>query len=187
MTTMDQGARAWLFKTAKLNLWRVCSDAYDIDDLIQDGYVCWWRVVDKYERRTGRVRSRRHIMRLFQTTFANHIHDLSKLRSRAPVETKITDLVGSVFTQHEASLWAVIDTEGGDTMALERLAIEAPRPLRSLLMALLAEGTSMTLRAAFRIHRDGSRETVGERLARMIDGPESAYDYADELRLYLRA
>jgi hypothetical protein len=74
---MDMGARRWLVKTAYKNLWRVHS-FYDLDDLIQDGHMMYALVVQRYPQ----AKDPPHIMRLFQITFLNHIHDLSKHQSR---------------------------------------------------------------------------------------------------------
>lgn len=185
MTTMDDGARYWMVKTAKANYWRVAS-WYELDDLIQDGMLCWWRIVDRYETKAGRVRARRHLMRLFQRTYTNHIHDLAKARTHYEFEQKISDVLSAPI-ESEARLWHVVDNDGGDLMAFERLIAEAPRQLRALIGQLLSDGESPTLQASYRVRRDGTRETLGERFARMVGDKERNHNYPDTLRRFLRA
>ncbi len=75
---IDQPAIKWIYKTANKNLWRVGTASYEIDDLIQDGFMCWTIVSKRY----GHVSDRPHIMSLFQRTFLNHIHMLANKRSQ---------------------------------------------------------------------------------------------------------
>lgn len=182
MTTMDQGARAWMLLTVKKNYWRV-AHWYGYDDLVQDGFMCWARVVHRYETEKGRVRSRRHLMQLFKTTFSNHIHDLSKQWTKSPHEDKILDVIAS---PSEGESFDGLECEG-DACAFERLLAEAPQSLRPLLAALLRDGPSKTLRAAYRVRRDGTRETINERLCRLIGANPHDYDYATALRSFLTA
>jgi hypothetical protein len=83
---MDQGATRWLYSYAHKNYWRVLKVApwMSPDDLINDGMMHWCRIVHRYELRPRRVRRNKHLMRLFQVTFINHVNDLSK-RSRDDV------------------------------------------------------------------------------------------------------
>lgn len=193
---MDAGARAWLLKTAKINYWRV-ADWIEFDDLVNDGFVCWARVVARYERATGRVRRRSHLMSLFKRTYSNHIHDLSKGKTRQPVEVKITDIAvrsnrGVGIPRHiredqgEMLSWNYLDVPG-DLFEYERLIIEAPPILKNLLTVLLQDGPSATLRAAYRVARTGERETTNERLCRLIGANPADYDYASALRSFLSA
>lgn len=76
---LDQGARQWIYKTACKNLWRV-STFYELDDLIQDGFMCFALCREKYSQR---VENSKHFMSLLQTVFRNHITDLSNDRSNA--------------------------------------------------------------------------------------------------------
>jgi len=78
LRNMDRGAKLWLYKYARRNFWRV-SCWYELDDLIQDGHMHYQRILDKYPR----VANPAHLMRLFQITFANHLNDLSKFKTRA--------------------------------------------------------------------------------------------------------
>lgn len=188
MTTMDTGARAWLLKTAKDNYWRI-SEWYDLNDLIQDGHVCWWRVVMKYETRLHRIRPRKHIMALFMRTYSNHIHDLSKGETRRPKEVRILDAIKPTRgapLQNEYNAWQALEREC-DASEFDRLVAEAPAILRSLLRVILADGQSPRLRAQFRIGSDGERETTNQRLCKLIGANPDEYDYATALRSYLHA
>lgn len=190
MTAMDAGARAWLLKTAKLNFWRV-DDWYEFDDLVQDGFVCWSRVIHKYETRTGRVRSRRHLMGLFKRTYSNHIHDLSKGRTRQPEEVGVLDVTmltrryqSEPLDGSEYRAWDAMECEG-DAHDYERMVVEAPTILQKLLRVLLRDGPSPAMRAAYRVGRDAQRETVNERLCKLIGADPADYDYATALRSFL--
>ena len=72
----DKGVRGWLKRIAVSNYWRV-SGFYELDDLVSDGYLCYYEVRLRYPNATAR----QHIMRLFQVTYLNHIHDLAKKRT----------------------------------------------------------------------------------------------------------
>jgi len=190
---IDQGARAWLLKTARENFWRV-SSWYDLDDLVQDGFLCYQRTIAKYEERdyvtkTGvvtkksrRVRSRKHIMSLFQRTYINHINDLSKLRTINVVEHLAFDLVVDPAVE---DIWDVMSPEGSDLMDFEKLIGEAPKILRSLLQAIVADGSQFLLAAPYRVRRCG-RETTNERLCRLIGADPAKFDLATMLKQYLR-
>ena len=90
---MDDGATRWLFKTARQNFWRV-ANWYDFDDLIQDGYLTYYRICRRYPD----VKERAHIMGLFQVSFINHLHRLANLRTRASAEVTFADTNASEDT-----------------------------------------------------------------------------------------
>jgi hypothetical protein len=77
LTNMDQGVRGYIINTAKRNFWRV-AEYYEFEDLLQDGAVVWARIVARYPN----VTEPKQRMGLFKVAFANHIHDLSKEKSK---------------------------------------------------------------------------------------------------------
>lgn len=193
MTAMDEGARIWLLRTARKNYWRVAA-WYDLDDLIQDGFMCYARVIAKYERRqyvtrTGvvtnkspRVRKRKHIMSLFKVVYTSHINDLANRRTTDLVEVLAEDIV-SPASQAE-SVWDDLVTDDCDVLVYEHLIVEAPKVLQRLLRAMMT-APGRRLRAPYRVSKTG-RETVNERLCRIAGLDPRAVDVATMLRRYLR-
>ena len=73
---LDTTGRRWLVKFARKSMWRV-AHWYELDDLINDGLMCWQIVVRRYPQ----VHERRHLMALFQRIYINHIHQLANKRT----------------------------------------------------------------------------------------------------------
>lgn len=94
---MDEGAAAWLQRTAAKNLWRV-PDYYELDDLVSDGMECWVKVTQRYSN----VKSAAHLMALFKTTFTNHVHDLARKKMRMPDSINECQLEAGVALSIEA-------------------------------------------------------------------------------------
>lgn len=184
MQTMDQGARLWLYKTARRNYWRIAA-WYEFDDLIQDGCVCYANVVKKYQTDRNRVRRRQHIMHLFKVSFVNHMHDLAKRRTKCAAEVKILDVKSSY--QNEFNAWGDLQTDAddGDLFDFERLIAEAPSAIQPLLDKLIHGDCARTLRAAYRVRSTGARETINERLCRLVGVDPGSHDLATALRSYL--
>lgn len=192
MTDMDRGARGWLIVVAADNFWRVAS-WYELSDLIQDGYVVWARVVKRYEVDAGRVRSRGHLMRLFKTAYLNHIHDLSKRRTRGIAEWLASDVL--VRHAHVSRASAYFGQDIGDDVwdalgcscdaaELAGFIAEAPETIRRVLLGLIAsEGRA--LRSLYRVAADGTRDTLNGRLCR-IAGIDEEVDLIGALRAYLK-
>lgn len=170
---MDKGVEGWIYKTANKHYWRVAS-WYDFDDLVQDGFLCYFRTCARYtqtidgQRRIGVATETKHIMRLFQTSFTNHIHDLARAKTRQP--DMAVEQLPDTMTEAEG---------------YERLIAEAP-PLIARVISDLVNGDAARLRSPFRRRADGTRETLNERLCRIIGIPVSeAPRLHTELRSYL--
>ena len=144
---MDNGARLWLFKHAHANLWRV-PHWYDLDSLIQDGYMTYYRVVQRYTH----VKKRSHMMALFKTCFTNHIHDLSKQKTRFN-ETELTEELMTGMSEDSC--------EG-----ISNLIMSAPRPVQGLIRALMTDKGQKKLRKPYRVGKRG-RETTNRRWCRI--------------------
>ncbi len=151
---IDAGARGWLLATAKNNYWRIAS-WYDLDDLIQDGFLVWYKVVNHY---AWRPRGRAHIMALFKTAYVNHIHDLSKHRSRLH-EQPISVLIDG-WTMDDLDQF--LPPEDG----IETSVANAPPMLQPLLRQLF-ECDPRKLRSLYR-WRGSKRETTNERFCRLV-------------------
>lgn len=160
---MDSIAVGWLVNTARRNLWRVPTD-YTLEDLVQDGYLVYYRVSNKYPD----VTEPRHLMRLFQVSFNNHINTLSKKRTRVPLLC-----ASDLCTTHtdESKFWdAVLDH--ADPQELSVMLHNAPPLVRQALSLYLDDKTCSSMRSRYRVRKDGTRETLNERMCRLL-GVES--------------
>lgn len=153
---MDQGARLWLIKHARTNLWRV-PHWYDLDSLIQDGYMTYYRVVQRYIH----VKKRSHMMALFKACFTNHVHDLSKQKSRFN-ETELTEelTVGMIESSCEG---------------ISNLIMSAPVPVQGLIRALMTDKGQKKLRKPYLVGKRG-RETTNVRWCRIAGVPSRDID-----------
>jgi hypothetical protein len=160
-TRLDSGGRNWLIKTAKQNLWRV-ANWYELDDLIEDGLLCWQIVLAKYPQ----VVARPHLMRLFQTTYRNHLHQLANKRTQT-TETCMA-ILPDLLPDPDAELLLRVQ--------------EAPQPLRACLLALLARPQAA---GQCRRYAGGQRQTTDswlKGLANVI----SDVNVAEQLREFLK-
>jgi hypothetical protein len=178
---MDRSARGWLFNTASANYWRVAG-WYEFDDLLQDGYLHWQRVCLRYSlfaNRMQHARHRRHIMRLFQTTYMNHLNDLANRKSRepemVPLRPDIQDAHGGRTEEQECCAYA----------ELLQLCAEAPWPMNKVLMILVTDASNDALAARYRFRTDGTRETFNERLCRIANVNPIGFDLPAMIREYL--
>jgi hypothetical protein len=160
---MDDSAKGWLYKTARSNHWRVQS-WIDLDDLIQDGFMLWGVIRRRYPEATDI----KHVMRLFQTTFTNHIHLLARHKRDRP---EITD-----DTLESVASVSCPDSE----MAM--FIAEAPDELRPVLSSILADPAVLNRPA--RRYLGGRRETTNEWLAG-IASQKSDKDLSEVLLAYL--
>jgi cytochrome c oxidase assembly factor CtaG len=168
---MDQGAQRWLYKFAHKNFWRICA-WYDLDDLIQDGHMCWWKVIRRYPD----AKDRPHIMRLFQITFSNYVHDLAKERTSQLDAPIASILIG------EATEEKFLDQHETGDYAPTAFA-HASAAVRAILKVI--NQSPERLRKPARRHSDGSRETTNERLCRMIGADPRSIDLIAEIKYCL--
>lgn len=171
---MDDGARFWLWKYAKNNYWRVAA-WMDLEDLIQDGHCLW---ISTRRRYTDAVLVP-HVMRLFQVTFVNHVHDLARAHSMQH-ETPFSQI-------DEESMCMITNLKPCEFADLLRLMAEAPGNLRSLLIAL--HNNPEPLRWANRRYIDGTRLSDNDRMAAALGQPRNPgrrRSYVQGLRTLLK-
>lgn len=140
-----------MFNTAKQNYWRV-AEWYEFEDLIQDGFMVFHRIVNRYEN----VKTPKHIMALFKTSFTNHIHDLAKKRTQQQaeqIESTLATVLADVLTD------AFIPPDTSVTVA------SLPPVFRALIKLL--ESNDPRLHRPYR-YRPDHRETANERLCRLL-------------------
>jgi DNA-directed RNA polymerase specialized sigma24 family protein len=173
-TKLDKGLIKWIVLTASANRWRV--DNMSIDDLIQEGFLCYVKCRNHYQ---GHTCNRRHFMSLVQTTFKRRLIDLSALKRRqvtvpfsALAPTWMPDeMLDSVLLRYGAS------------PATEPEIIEAavtftalPSELKSLFMAFLNDD----LPAFERRGKRGRRETTHEYHCRLVGADPDKFDLSME-------
>jgi hypothetical protein len=137
----DIGARRWLAKTAKKNLWRVAT-WYGLDDLISDGLVCWQVVLRKYPK----VRERRHLMALFQRTYINHLHALANKRSAQAEEVHCEQMPEQAYVNSDIDML--------------HLVYSAPETVRKFLIAVIRQPNVLNNPRRHRLH--GRPQTLNE-------------------------
>jgi hypothetical protein len=160
---MDQSAKGWLYKTARAHFWRVAS-WYEFNDLVQDGFFTYHRIVTRYPN----VTEPKHRMRLFQTAFTNHIHDLSKKRTNQEFE-----LTESVVGLDLSLLDTFILPDTSEMIAT------LPPKLRQCIDVIQNKN-----KQRYR-HKPGRRETHNERLCRLIGAEPQGVKLLDAIRQYL--
>jgi hypothetical protein len=136
---------------------------------VQDGFVCWYRVIRRYAR--VRQGSSKHRMALFKRVFSNHIHDLSKRKSRL-LEVHFEDLPPKI-------------ADALNYPATQDLYGAAPPLVKLGLTVLMAPKHARSLRSSYRVRADATRETFNERLCRLAGLDPRTIDLAGELRYYL--
>lgn len=143
---LDPGLRGWLVNYSKRNFWRVPS-CYDLDDLIQDGYLCYCVCNAKYRH----VKVQRHFMALVKVTFHNHITDLANERTR----------LGEVLVPPDSPTLDRVETPDALCAVLLR---QLPDELKQLLHVLLHGARQIPMRR----YADGTRETTNDYLCRLL-------------------
>lgn len=167
---LDEGMRGWIISTAKKNYWRVAS-YYELDDLIQDGYLCYAKCHSRYRHLTIKRHplkdDRRRFMALVQIAFINHITTLSWKR------TRLDPVPLSAITQSETgqavSLEALLPSAPEEASVAVLLA-SAPAEIKQLFQVLVDEALSLgdMLRQKGSRRRDIRRETSNEYFCRLV-------------------
>lgn len=169
---MDQGAKRWMLKYAHANYWRVVS-WYEFTDLVQDGHLYWWKIVSKYPD----AKDRPHLMRLFQRSFSNHIHNLASGKTDQ-VDLPIADCLSgdedteSVFLERH-------DTGTPDSS--HALAHAAPT-VRRAINVLLEQADKLRLPTR---RADGTRQTTNEKLCAIAGCDPGMIDLVAEIKICL--
>lgn len=145
---MDEGAKRWMYKYAKKNYWRIAS-WYEFEDLVSDGYFCYYYVIRKYPTAVDRP----HIMRLFQLTFRSQIEDLANGRTK-----QVDDAASDVIER--------ISIEDVEAATLASLIAKAPPQIKSVLELFTTPWGLEQLRSPYEAV-DGHKETFNERLCRL--------------------
>jgi hypothetical protein len=162
MLEMDEGAKRWLYKICHKQFWRV-SGWYEFDDLVQDGFVTFYRVRGQYPK----IDKPQHLMTIFKMAFLQHIHVIANRRTKHGVESCFTDLFNSDLPDQETqALERLLPADQPLAEAFTAIA-QAPEPVRQLLEKVAVDPA--LLQAPYRRRRDGTRQTLNERLCHLVD------------------
>jgi len=197
---VDDGAKRWLHNTARKHAWRVVDSHYSKDDLIQDGYVCYYRVIARYtgtskyfttdrgnvievDRTNQKPLTKAHLMSLFKTSFLNDITDKAKHRTRQP-ETTLADLTED--PDYESFLNRLKSCRVAEDIVSQVYIRQAPAILLRVLELQHTDAGRKRLRVPYRIRKNGKRETMNERLCRLVGIDNKAVDLVAMLKQYLQ-
>lgn len=179
---LDEGMRKYLYTMARKNHWRV-AQWIDLDDLTQDGFMCYAKCVHKYPD----VVDQKHMMKLVMVTFVNHISTLAG-KHTASIERK---LARSEFTRGADSERAADDSEAWDLLPEAESATilteleHAPGYIRDLIL-LLAKDSGEAL--GMMLNRRGKltkvRENSNEHFCRLLGLNPKDHDIASRVRAY---
>lgn len=161
---MDAAALRWMYKCALKNGWRV-SRTYDLDDLIQDGWMCYIRVKRRYPRA-----NKRHLMSLFQRTFLNHI----TLLARKKWKTEYLE-----FTMPEPDEFNKPDPFCEFMTTISELPVVAGEAVKALM-------TSPGTDKPYRRKANGERGTLNQRLCRITGLDSEKFDLPETIRVALK-
>jgi hypothetical protein len=170
---LDKGLQVWIARTAKRNFWRVAS-WYDLDDLIQDGYIVWARVRAKYPDL-----QMAQFVALFKISYINRIHNLANKRTRSISEVSFDAVVtpdGEALDTGDVGV-GLVPEEG--TLAV-KLA-QAPLCVTRFLAAFETEAGRRALQGQLR-QTSRHKETINERLCRVAGVDPEAIDMVWEVK-----
>lgn len=176
---LDAGGTKWLLYYAKKNYWKVRHVYDDVNDLIQDGHMCWGIVVNKYTH-VGDLTKDGRLMSLFKMTFTNHIRWIAttdKDKEYNILKVNLNSLAAPGETITLDRWYSVIDLmhqrggQSGDLFTdahVYQTIVDASEPIRSVLKFLVSDLGICAMQRPFRRRLDGSRETVNARISRHI-------------------
>jgi DNA-directed RNA polymerase specialized sigma24 family protein len=154
----DEGAQRWLRNYANKNFWRVAS-WMDYDDLVQDGYMCYADTIRRYPN----TQTREHTMSLFKLVFRSHIEDLVRKSRKQVLDEARSDIVEIVDNY----------TYSPDNSDFNAMILKAPKVVRDAVLLFLDDSTLEQLRQPYRRDDLGRRETLNDRICKLLNKPNS--------------
>ena len=161
--------RGWIVNYARKHYWRVASPAFDLEDLVQEGYICYCRCLEKY----GHEIEQRHLMALVKRTFANRVNDLSSVgsKNKSVRSTALSDLARD---DGEVSVEEIAGVEPEEA-TFRVLLSQLPRELKELVQTLLSDAKGLEFERQ-------PREPMNAWLCRLAGLPSRRYDVEGTLR-----
>lgn len=196
---LDEGMIGFIENTAREKLWGI-GEWYSLEDLIQDGYMCYYKCYNRYRNLTVKqhpsIDDKRRFMKLVKTAFLNHITTLSVKRMR------LHEQPASQLHRADQTLEAYWDgvlqaqPEAGTAAAL---FAKAPKELQQLVQLLTSDGAAglqyLRQRRGNRVRlvRGGPhgwkqllpRETTNEYCCRLLGLDPKQVNIVEQMRSYL--
>lgn len=178
MALIPDNMRRWSLNYSRNHHWRVRSYC-GLDDLMQDAALHFHRVSEIYPSAPlGKQCA------LFKTTFINHIHDLSKKASTGKF-CSVMDMIRDP-SQSEYDVWDSLIGHEDEQLTFLTGLLEMPPECRKALTIILSPEGAALLRKVYRLRSDGSRETLNERLKRLVKADRFVGDIPVIIRDHLR-
>lgn len=190
---LDAGMRGWIVTTARKNHRRIAN--YDVEDLIQEGYACYYKCRDRYVGkrprmgRTGLCRflpvnnpdrtALRHFQALVKTTFSNHITTLV-IKQPSGWELPVSSL-GREDQSFEA-IWDTIIPPADEVASATVLLQNAPGEIKQLFQLLIDDALELTGYRRLGRRKHSARETTNEYYCRLLRIPP--YDLVGTVEKY---
>ena len=185
---LDDGMRGFIMNTARKNCWRV-SELTDLPDLVQDGYLCYYKCKRAYASLTATEtptnRQIREFQALVKTTFLNHIHTLAAKHKGISIRP------ASSFAPTDPSQEVTVLEEHmppqQETASLLTLLSQAPEEIKQLIVLLAGDGAQALgfKRSKAPKQRRELRETTNEYFCRLLGRDPATTDMVAQVRAYL--
>lgn len=168
----DAGAIAWMHSYARQNYWRVAA-WMDYDDLIQEGYAAYYEVRWRYPTAVEPA----HIMSLFKLCFSCIVTDLSRKKTKQQDDAR-SDIVET----YEGSSAIVPDHS-----ELHAMLIKAPKVIQDVIALLTDDKRVDEVSKPFERYANGRRETLNDRVCKLLGLNSKEVDAIKEVRMYLKS
>ena len=189
---LDAGMKGWIVNTARKEYWRV-QQLCDIEDLIQDGYVCFAKCRNRYVGTHTKGRTYlppknptkdhlRHFQSLVKTTFSNHISTLAA--KHKGVNVLAVSQVKKVETTADSVVWDKFLPQQAEQASLYSLVKNAPEEIKQLVTLLVSDGLDLLKFERKRVGRRAIRETNNEFYCRLLHLDPAKTDMVGQLREY---
>lgn len=172
---LDAGMRGWIASTAKKNYWRV-SEWYELEDLVQDGYLCYYKCWNRYKnltiKRHPSKEDKRRFMALVQVAFNNFITTLA-WKCSTGVNERVSEMALSQFGSDTApASWDKLLPAQEEEATLAVMLANAPSEVAQLMATLSKDVVAYARGVPFKRMRKGLRETTKEHYRRLLNLPE---------------
>lgn len=187
---LDDGMRGWIVNAARKEYWRV-QQVTDLDDLIQDGYVCFYKCRNRY---VGKKTNHnylppkhptkdhlRHFQSLVKTAFFNHISTLAA--KHEGVNVYAVSQVKKEETVADAAVWDKF-LHQPEQASVATLILNAPQEIKQLVTLLVSDGLDLLKFERKRKGRRALRETNNEFYCRLLGMDPAKTDMVGKLRDY---
>jgi len=188
---LDEGMRGWIVNTALKEHWRV-EQLTEVDDLIQDGYLCYAKCRNRYiGKKTSHTYlppkhptkdNLRHFQSLVKTAFMNHIFTLAA--KHKGVNVYAVSQVKKQETTADNAVWDKFLPQQPEQASLFSLVANAPEEIKQLVTLLVSDGLDLLKFERRRKGRRALRETNNEFYCRILGIDPANTDMVGKLRDY---